>query len=90
MTVGVLKPHHHIRLTRQTKLDLQVWQEFLFQFNGRFFFLDDKFLTGDHLHLYTDASGSIGFGALYGADDSMGSGLYHGVHITYWFYSFTL
>ena len=67
MTVGVQKPHH-IRLTRQAKLDLQVWQEFLLQFNGRSFFLDDNFLTGDHLHLYTDASGSIGFGALYGAE----------------------
>ena len=67
MTVGVQKPHHHIRLTRQAKLDLQVWQEFLLLFNGRSFFLDDNFLTGDHLHLYTDASGSTGFGALYGA-----------------------
>ena len=66
MTVGVQKPHHHIRLTRQAKLDLHVWQEFLLLFNGRSFFLDDNFLTGDHLHLYTDASGSIGFGALYG------------------------
>ena len=66
MTLGVQKPHHHIRLTRQAKLDLQVWQEFLLLFNGRSFFLDDNFLTGDQLHLYTDASGSIGFGALYG------------------------
>ena len=39
-----------------------------FQFNGRSFFLDDNFLTGDHLHLYTDASGSIGFGAMYDAE----------------------
>ena len=53
MTVRVQKNHHHIRLTRQAKLDLKVWQEFLLQFNGRFFFLDN-FLTGDHLHLYTD------------------------------------
>ena len=68
MTIGVQKPHHNIRLTRQAKLDLQVWQEFLFQFNGRSFILDDNFLTGDHLHLYTDASGSIGFDALYGAE----------------------
>ena len=50
MTVGVQKPHHHIRLTRQAKLYLQVWQEFLLLFNGRSFFLDDNFLTGDHLH----------------------------------------
>ena len=86
MTVGVQKAHHHIRLTRQAKLDLQVWQEFLLLFNGRSFFLDDNFLTGDHLHLYTDASGSIGFGALYGgANGFMGSGQYHGAHTTYQF-----
>ena len=85
MTLGVQKPHHHIRLTRQAKLDLQVWHEFLLLFNGMFFFLDDNFLTGDHLHLYTDVSASIGFGALYGMHGSMGSGQYHGAHITHQF-----
>lgn len=68
LSIGARKPHHHIRLTSQAKLDLQVWQDFLNQFNGRSFFIDDDFLTGDHLQLYTDASGGIGFGALYGTE----------------------
>ena len=35
MTMGVQKPYHHIRLTRQAKYDLKVWQDFLEHFNGR-------------------------------------------------------
>ena len=64
LTMGVHKPHHHIRLTRETKLDLGVWLEFILYFNGRSFFLDDSFLSGDYLQLYTDAAGGIGYGAL--------------------------
>ncbi|RLJ22739.1 hypothetical protein DJ031_00310 [bacterium endosymbiont of Escarpia laminata] len=67
-TMGRLKPHYHIRLNRQTKLDLGVWLEFLQHFNGKAFFLDEKFLTGDYLRLYTDAAGGVGYGALYGAE----------------------
>ena len=68
LTMGVHKPHHHIRLTRETKLDLGVWWEFFLYFNGRSFFLDDSFLTGDYLQLYTDAAGGIGYGALCGSE----------------------
>lgn len=68
LTIGVTKPHHHIRLTQQVKLDLRVWQEFLNSFNGRAFFLDEDFLNGNCLELYTDASGSIGYGAVYGKE----------------------
>ena len=38
-------------------LDLLVWQEFLEQFNGKSFFVDDIFLTGDYLQLFTNAMG---------------------------------
>ena len=64
LTKGVPKPHHHVRITRQTKLDLGLWLDFLSHFNGRSFFLSDVFLTGDYLELYTDAAGGIGYGAL--------------------------
>ena len=61
ITLGVTKPNHHIRLTRQVKLDLlvHVWQEFLEQFNGKSFFVDDIFLTGNYLQLFTDAAGCM-------------------------------
>jgi len=67
LTVGVNKPNHHIRLTNQVKLDLEMWLTFLDNFNGRSFFIDDDFLTGDFLQLYTDASGGKGYGAVCGA-----------------------
>ena len=68
LTRGCSKPHHHIRLTRQAKLDLGVWLDFLTHFNGRSFFLDEHFLTGDYLRLYTDAAGGVGYGAICGPE----------------------
>ncbi|KAJ7331886.1 hypothetical protein JRQ81_014066 [Phrynocephalus forsythii] len=34
-TAGIKAPHHHIRLTKGMKLDLQVWLEFWGHFNGK-------------------------------------------------------
>ena len=47
------------------KADLRVWQEFLDENNGKSFFLEDFWHTSELLNLYTDASGSLGFGALF-------------------------
>ena len=68
LTIGVTRPHHHIRLTKQAKLDLTVWQEFLNNFNGRAFFLNDRFHTDGCLDLYTDASGCVGYWEVYGKE----------------------
>ena len=68
LTLGVTRPSYHIRLTRQVKLDLVLWQEFLTGFNGKAFFLDVTFMTGDYLQLYTDASDCIGYGAVCGPE----------------------
>ena len=54
LTKGVNKPHHHIHLSRGAKLDIMLWLRFLDDFNGR-----------SSLQLYTDAAGSIGFGAVF-------------------------
>ena len=66
LTIGVARPHHLIRLTRAVKEDLKVWFSFLSDFNGRSFFLDDTWYNSSKLSLYTDASGSLGFGAVFG------------------------
>ena len=66
MTIGVTRPHHHIRLTKQANLDLTVWQEFLNNSNGRACFLTDRFHTDGCLDIYTDATGSVSYGAVYG------------------------
>ena len=63
--MGVHKPHHHIHLTQETKLDVGICLEFLLYFNDMSF-LADSFLSGDCLQLYMDAAGSIGYEALCG------------------------
>ena len=55
-------------MTRQANLDMWVWLDFLTHFNGRSFFLDEHFLTGYYLQLYTDAAGGMGYGAICGPE----------------------
>ena len=43
-----------------------VWQKFLSGFNGRSFFLSEDWHDSHQLQLYTDASGTLGFGAVVG------------------------
>lgn len=66
LTIGLQRPHHHIRLNKDAKADLQVWMRFLVGFNGRAFFLDDLWVTSATLELFTDAAGSKGYGAVFG------------------------
>ena len=66
LTVGIRRPMHMIRLTSAVKGDLHLWLQFLTQFNGKSFFLDFVWLSSDMIHLYTDASGSLGYGAVFG------------------------
>jgi hypothetical protein len=44
-------------------LDLQRWQEFATLWNGRSFFLLPDWTPSPHLQLFTDSSGTTGFGA---------------------------
>ena len=73
LTIGLQKPFHHRRITNDAKADLQAWEIFLSSFNGRAFFLDEKWITSECLHLYTDAAGSLGFGGLCGKKWFLGS-----------------
>ena len=47
------------------KMALKLWLEFLTHFTGKSFFLEFQWLSSLHLHLYTDASGSLGYGAVF-------------------------
>lgn len=73
LTMGITKSHHLLRLTREVKLDLHVWFEFFNTFNGRSFLLDDIWYDSVKLNLYTDASGKLGFGAIFGDKWCFGS-----------------
>ena len=65
-TSGVLKPHHHIKITEEMKLDLEMWKIFLRHpsaYCRPFLDFSDKVKSTD-IDFYTDASGKIGFGGV--------------------------
>lgn len=55
--------HHHIRLTKEARLDMYWWLKFLPKWNGSHCILQTKWTPSPGMHLYTDASGSHGWGA---------------------------
>lgn len=67
LTKGVRKPHHRIRITTACRRDMLVWKNFLEHFNGRTFFLEERWSFSTPLKLYTDAAGSKGYGAIFGS-----------------------
>ncbi len=65
-TKGVSQPHFHIRLDREARADLHAWSLFIAHFNGRAMLLPELWLSSSTLHLYSDASGTLGFAAVFG------------------------
>lgn len=66
LTIGLKKPHHHVRLPQEFFADLIMWQQFLESWNGKAFFLNPFWETSEDLALHTDASGTLGFGGICG------------------------
>ena len=65
LTRGVSKPHHHVRLTKGFRDDVYMWQTFLRDWNGTSLFLNSFWENSTTLSLYTDASGTLGFGGIH-------------------------
>ena len=66
-TAGTLMPHHHIRITKELRLDLEMWHLFL-QHPSAFCrpFMDyNAVLTAEDVNMYSDAAGNkfLGFAA---------------------------
>ena len=61
----VNKPYHFIRLTSETKHDINTWLTFLQQHNGITYFRALDILSSSALHMVSDAS-KLGFGACFG------------------------
>ena len=61
-TCGIKCAHHYIRITKEMRVDLNVWLDFFRHYNGISVFHDRFWLSNDKLQLYTDSSGDIGFG----------------------------
>ncbi|KAM4809779.1 LOW QUALITY PROTEIN: uncharacterized protein WCC33_017801 [Rhinophrynus dorsalis] len=62
-TAGVSKRHFKVRLTRQLRADLEVWDRFLQDFSGVCLWREPEQTNGE-LQLFTDA-GAVGFGAYF-------------------------
>ena len=62
LTKAVPSRFHHIRLNKEFFKDLKMWKAFLADWNGRSFFLNTTVTPSPQMELYTDASGSIGYG----------------------------
>ena len=67
LTRNVSSAHHHIKLNKGFFKDLAMWETFLTDWNGSNFFLPSSWTTSVSLSLHTDASGSIGFGGIFGS-----------------------
>ena len=66
LTKGLKKQHHKRRLTKQAKLDLRVWLEFLEKCNGVTLYKEEMFFSPGVVHIWTDASQLVGLGAVLG------------------------
>ena len=42
LTIGLRSPRHFVRVSREVKADLFIWQQFFKDFNGKSFFLNEK------------------------------------------------
>ena len=67
LTVGIHSLYHYVRINREVKAELKLWQSFLTSLNGKSFFLENFWDSSDKLELYTEAAGSLGFGAVFGS-----------------------
>ena len=65
LSCGVSKPYHHVKITREVKLDLLVWRTFLTKYNSKTFFLDMIWKNSNVIQFHTDASTTIGYGGVF-------------------------
>ena len=63
LTTTVKQLHHHIRITTNARLDMQWWLDFLPSWSGKTLILDSHWTCSTTMQLFTDASGTIGWGA---------------------------
>ena len=65
LSTSVQKLHHHITLSASARADIKWWKDFLPSWNGVSLMLQTNWTTAADLRLYTDASGTLGFGAYF-------------------------
>ncbi|CAF4516564.1 unnamed protein product, partial [Rotaria socialis] len=61
LSCSVDEPHYDIRLGKEARIDLSMWEEFLIHWNDRSLFLESSPITNVDLCLFTDVAGSYGY-----------------------------
>ena len=64
-TKGIQQPHFHIRLNKDSRLDIAAWLLFMDHLNGKAMLLKQIWISANKFHLYKDAGGCLGFGAIF-------------------------
>ena len=67
LSIGLSKPYYRVKMSKEVKCDLQVWKNFLNNYNSRTLLLDFKWISDHNIRLFTDASTTIGFGGYFGS-----------------------
>ena len=65
LSITVQRFHHHIRISQEARLDIIWWLDFLPTWPGSSLILDTHWTSSPSMNLYTDASGSEGWGAFW-------------------------
>lgn len=65
LSTTVTELHHHVTLTSDCRKDIVMWKQFLQGWNGKSFFYDCNYTLAADMHLFTDASSTVGFGIYY-------------------------
>lgn len=66
LIIGVARPQFYVCITEQVREDLNMWFALLSAYNGKSLLLPECWLLFPDMKLFTDASGSHGFGATLG------------------------
>lgn len=64
-TRGAKELHHFVTLNQECRKDLLMWHTFLNDWNGVSLFLDNAHTEAPDICLFTDASGTIGYGGYF-------------------------
>ena len=58
-------PKHHIKQNTGFFKDLEMWKQFVINWNGANFFFSSTWQDSDCLQLHTDGSGALGYGGIF-------------------------
>ena len=65
LSTTVRRLHHRIHLNTDARADIEWWDHFLPSWNGIAMFIAPEWKDAEAIHLFTDASGTLGFGAFF-------------------------